>query len=723
MRRLLICLALVSVVACAAQPTPTLTSVPTPTLTNTPRPTLTATLTLEPTLTPTSTVPPTRTSTPEPTATPTGYYEHPSAGFAFIRPSQWTVSQEDATSVNMVSDSDPIAFVGVSISPDEATDFKQFLDSFKQGVSTWMKGIVQQPEGATTFGQDIAAKYVDLTGHNAQQDAIIIRLAYTTLHKKLYVFILMARNETITPYQRTLDRIYGSLEFTDRIYGLDRRQTLVLEGFEPTDPQELDPATGSGSAADYKGLLFSGLVRLTPQLQVVPDLASGWETSPDGAVYTFTLRSDAQFASGQPLTANDVRYSWERATSSDYGDSNGADVYLGDIVGVKEKLAGHAKTIAGLNVVDAQTLVVTLDAPKPYFLAKLTYPLTFVVQEADVKSGDRWMFSPNASGPYQIKTIRKNEAVILERNPTYAPLPQIAYVVFFTQQGGSSLSRFNAGDIDWTYLTADETVSARKTDSPLHSQLFSTPSLCTTYIQLDVTQPPLDDINVRRALALAIDKNALLERLSQNTDLRADTILPPAMPGYTANQPRYDYDPAAAKAALAASSYAKKMPEITLTKRGQGSDPGATVNALIEMWRTTLNLKVKVQLIASRDFEATVKTKHGQLVSGGWCADYPDPENFLDVLFYPGGTYNYTGYNNPAVNALLEQARTEIDPAARVALYQQAEQALLKDVAMIPLMHGVSDVVVSPRVKGFSLAPMGVSLIPLLSLDDKGAQP
>ncbi len=178
---------------------------------------------------------------------------------------------------------------------------------------------------------------------------------------------------------------------------LDR--ALVLEGGESTNPRNYDPATTYGSGDK---LVFSGLVSFDPQLHLTPDLTESWDVSSDGRTYTFHLRTNAKFHNGKPVTAQDVIYSWERAASPALG-SDTVLTYLGDIVGVHEMAAGQADHIEGLKALDEHTLQVTIDAPKPYFLLKLTYPTAFVVDKENVESSDEWFRQPNGTGPYRLR--------------------------------------------------------------------------------------------------------------------------------------------------------------------------------------------------------------------------------------------------------------------------------------------------------------------------------
>ncbi|NIO70651.1 MAG: hypothetical protein GTN71_16870, partial [Anaerolineae bacterium] len=198
--------------------------------------------------------------------------------------------------------------------------------------------------------------------------------------------------------------------------------TLNLVG---SDPPTLDPHLSmDATSAAYIIEIFSGLVTLSPELEVVPDIAERWEVSEDGTVYTFYLRDDAKFHDGKPVTARDFKYSFERACDPWTG-SVVADIYLGDIVGAKEKLYGFVDEVSGVEVVDDHTLQITIDAPKPYFLGKLTHSTAFVVDKDNVERGGRtWTDKPNGTGPFKLKEYRFGRQIVLEPNDLYYGEPK-----------------------------------------------------------------------------------------------------------------------------------------------------------------------------------------------------------------------------------------------------------------------------------------------------------
>ncbi|MCK4964892.1 MAG: peptide ABC transporter substrate-binding protein, partial [Dehalococcoidia bacterium] len=186
-----------------------------------------------------------------------------------------------------------------------------------------------------------------------------------------------------------------------------------------SSPSTLDPALCADAfSAGYIVEIFSGLVTLDRDLNVVEDIAESYEISTDGMTYTFHLREGVIFHDGGGVTASDFKYSIERAANPETG-SPVVGAYLGDIVGVKEKLGGEADEVSGVRVVDEETLEITIDAPKAYFLAKLTHPTAFVVDEENVASGDDWWRHPNGTGPFKLEEWRAGRHIVLERNEDF----------------------------------------------------------------------------------------------------------------------------------------------------------------------------------------------------------------------------------------------------------------------------------------------------------------
>lgn len=470
-------------------------------------------------------------------------------------------------------------------------------------------------------------------------------------------------------------------------------------------PRTLDPARTLESAEGPIGHIFNGLVTLDPNLQVQPELAGGWDVSADGLVYTFYLLPTARFHDGRPLTAEDVRFSWERALAPATGSSTAA-TYLGDIRGAAELAAGRSAELSGVRVLASGALEVTLDAPAPYFLAKLTYPVAYVVDRHNVGEPG-WEYRPNGSGPFKLVTWRDDDVLILERFDGYArPRGNVTRVVY-RLGAGLPLALYEQNQIDLTRIGGDSLARALDPADPLAADLRAIVSLCTTFIGLNHRLPPFDDVRVRQAFNLAFDRQLVIDGLLAGNALPAAGVLPPGMPGYRSDLRGYPYDPARARALLAEAGYTAPL-TLTFTAAGYGElNSLATVAAAL--WEANLGVVVQGETVepfryADQLYAGTV----GQLFNFGWCADYPDPENFLDVLFHSASGQNFTGYANPAVDALLEQARRTADPAARLALYAAVEEQLVADAPYVFVSHNLWHVLVKPRVRDYVFTSIGV---------------
>ncbi len=706
-------LAAILLAACSQTAVDAPTALPSASPTGTHTPSPTATLTPTPSQTPTATPTPTRTPTPRPTPTPQGYTVHDQAGFSLVVPRGWQVQEEGDDFIMIGESRTGMVFLGFSdfMPGDQPVD--QVYDQGIQGVVANQGFVVLEEAEIPLQDGGVLRAY---TGNISQEtgESLTFQIAFGHRGARFYTFMLGGPPSSFVRNRSTGEGLFGSLELLgSRLYGVSRSETIVLLGSDP-EPEALDPALQTDSAADYAGHLFSGLVRLSPELQIEADLAESWQVSADGTVYTFHLRPGLSFQSGRPLTAQDVRYSWERASDPAL-DSPTAATYLGDIAGVKEKLSGEAQEIEGLRVIDDLTLEVTLDGPKPYFLAKLTYPTSFVVDQENVEAAPQdWMFAPNASGPFALRAFHEEEALVFDRNPAYHTAARAAHVVYLLYQIGSRTSLYEAGEVDVVSVPNSELERPLDPGDPLSSQMHSTTTLCTGLLTVNNNIPPMDDPLVRQAFAMAIDRDRIIDLIYENRDLPAVTILPPAMPGFSNDLSADSFDPERARQALAGSSYAAALPEVILTASGYGDSDRPYINALTDMWAQHLGVQVTVEYLDPAHYTELALEQHGHIVSYGWCADYPDPENFLDILYHSASDFNVAGYANPEVDVLLESARTALDPADRLRLYKQAEAMLLADHAAIPIVHWISYTLVSPELEGYVEVPMGAPILHLL---------
>ena len=264
-------------------------------------------------------------------------------------------------------------------------------------------------------------------------------------------------------------------------------------------PYTMDPAISSElTSHTYVMQVFSGLIRLDDNLRPAPDIAESWDRSPDGKTYTFHLRADAKFQDGSKVTAEDFRYSWERACNPRTGSQTAA-TYLIDIIGVNDVLEGKAKEITGIEVIDDDTLRVTIDAPKAYFLSKLAYPTAFVVQKSNVETGRDWWRKPNGTGPFRIKEWQEGKLIVLEPNDYYWQVPAKISEVNFHLLAGMPMAMYEMGQIDVAPVFGQYVDKVTDKNGIFYNELAVYPELSLFYAGFNTMKPPFDDINIRKA--------------------------------------------------------------------------------------------------------------------------------------------------------------------------------------------------------------------------------
>ena len=488
--------------------------------------------------------------------------------------------------------------------------------------------------------------------------------------------------------------------------GVDPQDAIFLVG---SQPRTMDPAQTLGGPDSALGHIFSGLVMLDANMQVQPDLAAGWEVSEDGLQYTFFLNPGARFHDGRALTAQDVVYSWERAADPLTG-SDTVLTYLGNIAGVSEKLSGAAQQIEGLRVIDDGSFTVRLSEPDVTFLAKLAYPVAFVVDRENVASAN-WEHTPNGSGPFKLQTWQDDDLILLERNDGYYGDPARVSHVAYDLGPGLPLSRYETGQIDLVGIGSSTLERVQDPNSELHDDLQTMVTMCTSTIGLNNQLPPFDDARVRQAFNYALDKERLIETFSGGNALAANGPLPPGMPGYGGlDGESYPYDVEKARALLAEAGYEDPadLGPLTFTTQGYG-DIGPYITAVITLWQEALGVTIEPVLLEPFTYyDELYAGNTGHFFSSGWCADYPDPQNFLEVLYHTGSEQNLSRFSDAGIDELLDQARVEQDVSRRLAMYQEAERRIVAEAPVVFTNHDISAVLASPALEGYKLTPIGV---------------
>jgi oligopeptide transport system substrate-binding protein len=497
---------------------------------------------------------------------------------------------------------------------------------------------------------------------------------------------------------------------------------LRLGGNEPIT---LDPALAQDEvSASYIVEIFGGLLTLSPELQLEPDIAQdipttengGKAVNADGTVtYTFHIRDGVLFHDRKPVTAETVKCSLERAADPAI-PSLVSEYFLGDIVGVKEKLSGSADEVTGVQVVDPATVSITITSDLSSFLYKLTFPTAFVIDPSqtggtcageDFGRGDvNWTRHPNGTGPFELKEWTNGERIVLEANDHYhlgvAHLSRVTFLL-----AGAGLTAYQAGEVDASGINLDDLTRVQDPSDPLNKDYKTAERLAIDYIGFDTTKPPFDDPKVRQAFAMAIDKRQIASAVFKDALPVADSINMPGMPAYdpAAGVPAFNVQQAVQL--LEESTYGGPdgLPPITFAESGTGATASDATSAIIDMWRTNLGVDVEIQQAEPATFFQDIASGRYQMFHLGWIMDYPDEEDLFNIHFDSESPNNDTGYSNPQVDALIRGALTETDPQARIAAYRQAEQLILADVPWIPLFYDRVHVLIKPYVQGLPLAP------------------
>jgi oligopeptide transport system substrate-binding protein len=503
---------------------------------------------------------------------------------------------------------------------------------------------------------------------------------------------------------------------------------LCLAGGEPIT---LDPALAQDEVSTgYIVEIFGGLLTLSPQLQLQPDIAQDIPTAQNGGkvvnadgtvTYTFHIRDGVLFHDRKPVSADTVKCSLERAADPSI-QSLVSEYFLGDIVGVKDKLAGKASEISGVKVIDPATLSITIPSDLSSFLYKLSYPTAFVIDPTQVggkcgtedfgKGDSNWSRHPNGTGAYELKAWTNGERIVLQANDHYhLGSAQVKKVTFLL--AGAGLTAYQAGDIDATGVSLDDLTRVQDPSDPLNRDYKTSDRLALDYIGFDTTKPPFDDAKVRQAFAMAIDKSQIASAVFKDALPVANSIDMPGMPAYNQNAHAPAFDPAQAQQLLKDSTYGGPggLPSITFAESGTGATAGDATSAILDMWRTNLGVNVQIQQAEPATFFRDIANGRYQMFHLGWIMDYPDEEDLFNIHFDSKSPNNDTGYNSPQVDALLHSALTETDPQKRNQDYQQAEQQVLTDVPWIPLFFDRVHVLIKPYVQGL---PLPAAVVPRL---------
>lgn len=510
--------------------------------------------------------------------------------------------------------------------------------------------------------------------------------------------------------------------------------TTVTTAFTESQPNTLDPAAATSTDSFFVlRNVCEGLVGYDPQtLQPVPALAESWDVSDDGLVYTFHLRSGVTFTDGSTFDANDVKYSFDRLARAETGTSYTAGLVLGTVAGWSDvrppapPAAGEgtptpapvvpADSISGVSVIDDATVAITLTAPRPAFLETLTLPGGFIVAEgtSDFTQG------PVCAGAYSVSEFTPDQQVVLTANESYwggAPAVKQVIIKVIPEQSEQVLE-YEAGGLDIVRVPAAD-VTRVKDDPTFGPQVVEIPALSTYLLRINLNDPLLSDVNVRKALAGAIDRQTIVDTVLQGQGVPAYGLYPPGLSAYDPDFVPFPYDPEAIKQALADAGYPDG---VTITLRTDQVETNVQILNAIQQTAAAAGITIEVS-----STEASVYTddRNNCTMQAGliaWGFDYPDPENVAtQVIAGSNRSRVNCGYDNYAsaaqVGEINSQALSTPLGAERDALWQQLDAlAIGEDAAAIPIYYGLSTWLVNPSLGGTPVDQQGTIQFRLITV-------
>jgi oligopeptide transport system substrate-binding protein len=502
----------------------------------------------------------------------------------------------------------------------------------------------------------------------------------------------------------------------------------VLHRGNGTEPESLDFHTSSSVASsNIQRDIAEGLVSLAADASLIPGAAERWEISPEGTLYTFHLRGDGKWSNGEPLTAQDFVYSFRRAvdpkTASNYA------FILYPIKNAEEIATSKIQDLSqlGVTATDDLTLQITLKGPTPYFLAMLTHSAAFPVHRKTVeKFDDQWTRPENivSNGAFKLVEWVPQSHIKLVKNPHYRDHAEIkldAVHYYPTEDIHTEMKRFRAGELDITYQVPTDQIEWAKKN--LGQEYRNTPYLGVYYYSLGVgyETPFAPSEALRHALALAVDRDILIDKITQGGELPAYSFVPPGVMDYESQNPDHSGKSqgerdAMAKKLYAEAGYSEKNPlEISLLYNTSEKHKKIAI-AIAGMWKKLPGLKVNMVNEEWKSYIVSRKQGKYDVVRAGWVADYNDANSFLEV-FQSSSGLNYGKYRNTEYDRLIADAAVTLDSKKRADMLQQAERILLKDLPVIPIYHYASNHLVKAHVKGWKDNIMDYHLSQYMSVE------
>ncbi|WP_420324776.1 peptide ABC transporter substrate-binding protein [Mameliella sp.] len=479
----------------------------------------------------------------------------------------------------------------------------------------------------------------------------------------------------------------------------------VLDEFSSFDPQVVEDVNGSEVVRD----LFEGLYNQNADGEIVPGVALSHTVSEDNMTYTFTLRDDAKWSDGKPVTAGDFVYAWQRAVDPELASPYAWYMELMSIQNGAAIIAGEKPiTDLGVSAPDDHTLVVQLSQPLPYFAKMVTHATTFPAPKWAIEEhGQEWTRPENivSNGAYVLTEHVPKERSVRERNEMYwdndkTVLERVVTLVIGDEAQG--LTRWRAGEVDKTDIPSGQ-YPALKEEFP--DQAYAVPRLCNYYMTFNLKDgpEPFQDVRVRQALSYALDRDVIVDRVLQGGQFPAYNFTPGATDGFEvpeidyANMTQAERD-AKAKELLAEAGYGPDGDTLSFTYLYNTSESHQQIGIVAsQMWKQKLGVEVTLENQEWKVFLETRGNQNFELARGAWCGDYNEASTFLDLLTSQSG-YNDGKYSNARVDELMAEAKSSQDAGP---LYFEVEEILSQEMPVIPIFHASINMMLSDQIKGW----------------------
>ena len=486
---------------------------------------------------------------------------------------------------------------------------------------------------------------------------------------------------------------------------------VVIHRGNNAEPLTLDPHKASGTwENNIIGDMFVGLFTEDPEAHPVPGMAESWEVSEDGLTWTFHLR-ESFWSDGVPVTAGDFVYAWRRIANPETGAQYVSLLY--PIVGMAAVSRGEAPPEAvGVTALDDRTLEIHLENPAPYLPGLLTHYTTFPLPQHIVEQfGDEWIRPENieVNGPYKLIDWRTNNFVHLSRNSYFyddaaSCIDEVYY--YPTVDNSAAGRRVRNGELDLNMEFPGQQMEFLRREIPDYVRVH--PYMGTVYFSINTTLEQFSAPEVRNALGMAIDREFIANEILRAGQLPAYSLVPPGIDNYASGVEASWADipveqrRVTAREILTAAGYGPDNPfRFEYTYRATADNP--RVAPVVQNDWSAIADWVQPELIVNdtQIHYDNLRASDFEIADGGWIADYNDPYNFLFLGEYRSVPMNYSRYNNPEYDSLVEQANREQDLEVRAGMLAEAEQMLIDDMPIIPLVYYVNKNLVNPRVTGW----------------------